>query len=217
MTEGDSEGRQVRPSNPDLNSGRETPLPHRFRREQEELELWIRETPSDATVKGMFVESFLKTLDRAGQPRPTDKRYVAFKDYPLPSLMRMSLNSVNDIWPHLPPREGLRLLGQSVYPTLIESTVGKVMFSIAGRSWITALTLTEKAFGLSLSPGRAKLVDLTERGAKIELRDIWNFTDCYQVGVMEGAMKEFQVVGTVTPRRRGRRCDVDLLLEWQQR
>lgn len=215
MTESDSEGRQERASDPGV--GRETPLPHRFRREQEELELWIQETPADATVRGMFVESFLKTLERVGRPRPTDKKFVPFKNYPLPSFMRMTLNSVNDIWPHLPPREGLRLLGQSVYPTLIGSTVGKVMFSIAGPSWTTALTLTEKAYGLSLSPGHAKLVDLTECSAKIELRDIWNFTDCYQVGVMEGAMKEFQVVGTVTPRLHRRRCDVDLLLEWRPR
>lgn len=188
-----------------------------FRRDQEELEQWIKETPPHATVKGMYVESFLRTLDRAGKPRPTRQRFVPFKDYPLPDLMRMMLDSVTDVWPDRPPRQGLRFLGQSVYSTLTESTVGRVMFSVAGRSWTNALTLTEKAYRVSLSPGTAKLADLTDCSARIELRNIWNFTDCYQVGVMEGAMKAYEIVGTVQARPLRRRCDADLLLAWDPR
>lgn len=187
----------------------------RFRREYEELEQWISETPAHATLKGMFVESFLTSLDKTGHQRPTKDRYLSFKDYPLRGVMRIMLDSVKGAWPHVPPREGLRLLGQQVYPTLADSTVGRVLFSVAGRSFKTALTLTGKAYGVSLNPGSAAVTELTDRSAIVQLRDVWNFTDSYQVGVLEGAMDAYGVTGTVTPHITARRCDVDLHLTWQ--
>lgn len=47
------------------------------------------------------------------------------------------------------------------------------------------------------------------------LRDIWNFADCYQAGVFEGAMESFRVVGTVRVETLERPCDVNLHLEWE--
>lgn len=195
--------------------GSNRPPEVRFRREYDELEAWITETPAHATLKGMFVESFLKSLDRTGHQRPTSARYISFKDYPLREVMRIMLDSVKTAWPQVPPREGLRLLGQAVYPTLADSTVGKVLFSVAGRSFKTALTLTGKAYGVSLNPGSANVTELTDKSAIVQLRDVWNFTDSYQVGVMEGAMEAYGVTGTVTPHITARRCDVDLHLAWE--
>ena len=48
----------------------------------------------------------------------------------------------------------------------------------------------------------------------LALRDVWNFGDTYQVGVIEGAMQSFLIEGTVEARLLGRPCDVDLLLHW---
>jgi hypothetical protein len=97
---------------------------------------------------------------------------------------------------------------------LAESVVGKVLFSVAGRNFGTALELTEKAYKVSLDPGLARLVELKEKTAKLEMRDIWNFADCYQAGVMEGAMVAYRVKGEVRVERLGRPCDVDLYLSW---
>ncbi|HSC89865.1 MAG TPA: DUF2378 family protein [Polyangiaceae bacterium] len=180
-----------------------------------DLESWIEETPRTATVKGMYMDSFLSIVERCGAPRPTDKRFFTFKDYPLRDCMRMTLDSVCIIYPDISPREGLIRIGRHVYPTLSNTTIGKVLFSVAGRSWERTLNLCRKAWEVSITPGSASLIDLTERSAKVELRSIWNFTDTYQVGVMEGAMESFGVRGTVRPITQGRRCDVDLLLEWE--
>jgi len=186
-----------------------------FAAEYQELEQLIAQTPEDATVKGMFLSSFLDSLDRGGHKRPTEARFLSFKDYSLREFMRLMLDAIATAWPTMPPSAGLRRLGQNAYPTLAESVVGRVLFSVAGRSFGTALQLTEKAYKVSLNPGVARLAQLTEKSAVLEMRDIWNFADCYQVGVMEGAMTAYRVKGEVRAQRLSRPCDVDLHLRWE--
>lgn len=182
--------------------------------ERQALEQWIAETPESATVKGMYPADLLKSLDRKRLQRPTDKRFIAFKDYPLREYMGLLIQGAELLYPKLSPREGLRHLGLDVYPTLANSTVGRVIFSIAGKNWVHALKLAPRAYGISLSPAQVTLSDLRENSARLELRDVWNFGDSYQVGVFEGAMSTFGVDGCVRARRLKRRCDVDLLMEW---
>lgn len=189
--------------------------PSRFSAELAELESWIEETPRHATVKGMYVDSFLTIVERCGAPRPTDKRFFSFKDYPLRDLMRMTLDTVTIIYPDTSPKEGLVRIGRHVYPTLASTTIGKVLFSVAGRSWERTLNLCEKAWEVSIRPGTTRLVELRGQSALIELRQIWNFTDTYQVGIFQGAMESFGLRGTVRPETKGRRCDVDLHLSWE--
>jgi uncharacterized protein (TIGR02265 family) len=180
-----------------------------------ELESWISETPSDASVKGMYVESLFSMLTGKGSARPTDKRYLSFKDYPLRELMRLMVDATEVLYPEASPREGMMALGRLAFPTLVSTTVGKVIFSIAGNNWVRALNLVTKAYEVSIKPGTASVKDLTETSARIELREIWNFGDSYQVGVFEGAMEHFGVRGSVRPVRVGRRCDVDLIVHWE--
>ncbi len=180
-----------------------------------ELESWISETPSDASVKGMYVESLLSMLAGRGRARPTDKRYLSFKDYPLRELMRLMVDATEVLYPEASPREGMIALGRLAFPTLVSTTVGKVIFSIAGNNWVRALNLVTKAYEVSIKPGTASVKDLTETSARIELREIWNFGDSYQVGVFEGAMEHFGVRGSVRPLTVGRRCDVDLIVQWE--
>jgi uncharacterized protein (TIGR02265 family) len=106
-------------------------------------------------------------------------------------------------------------LGRLAFPTLVSTTVGKVIFSIAGNSWVRALNLVTKAYEVSIKPGTASVEDLTETRARVALRDIWNFGNSYQVGVFEGAMEHFGVRGSVEAVRVGRRCDVDLSMQWE--
>ena len=186
-----------------------------FAADKAELAAWISETPPDATVKGMYVESLLSMLKRRGGERPTDKRYLSFKDYPLHELMRLMIDAVGVLYPELAPRAGMIALGRLAYPTLVSTTVGKVIFSIAGNSWVRALNLVTKAYEVSIKPGKATVEDLTDTSARVELREIWNFADSYQVGVFEGAMESFGVRGSVRPVRVGRRCDVDLVMQWK--
>lgn len=163
----------------------------------------------------MFISSCMTSLERSGIKRPTAARYVSFKDYPLIELMRLLLETTVSVYPELPPKEGLRRLGRLVYPTLVNSTVGKVMFSLAGRKFEDALPLSRKAYEISLKPGSVSIENLGPGRATVALRSIWNFADCYQVGVFEGAMESFLVQGTVRVVRKRSLCDVDLHLVWE--
>ncbi|HYQ04482.1 MAG TPA: DUF2378 family protein [Polyangiaceae bacterium] len=186
-----------------------------FDTEKAELEAWISETPPEASVKGMYVETLLTMLKRRAVRSPTDKRYFAFKDYPLSELMRLMVDAIGVLYPELSPREGMIALGRLAFPTLTSTTIGKVIFSVAGSSWVRALNLVTKAYEVSIKPGTATVQDLTESSARVELREIWNFGNSYQVGVFEGAMKGFGVRGTVQAVTVGRRCDVDLIMQWE--
>lgn len=186
----------------------------RFGAELEELRALIARVPKHATVKGMFIKGFLESLDREGISRPTQDRFIAFRDYPLTVFMSLLLGKAQDLWPDRSPRESLRAFGRLAFPTFAESMVGRVIFAVAGNDWKHALTLTDKAYSHSLSPATTRLVEVTERSATFEFRDVWNFCDCYQIGVFEGAMAHYKVNGSVTLRAYARPCDVDLLLRW---
>lgn len=182
--------------------------------ERQQLEGSIAMTPAHATVKGMYIDALLQELDRQRIVRPTTARFISFKDYPLRDFMRMLIDYSGLVVHDATPREALRQLGHSVFPTLAESTVGRIIFSIAGRNWIQALMLSPRAWEISLKPGSVQLCDVTETSARMALRDVWNFADTYQVGIIEGAMEVFRIEGTVRPQVLNRRCDVDLHLEW---
>ncbi len=186
-----------------------------FQDEFDELRRSIDATPNHATVKGMYVESFLVSMEKQGIPRSTDRKFVSFKDYPLREFQHLLLHATTALYPAASPRAGLRLLGRMAYPTLSESTVGRILFAIAGRDWKAALPLSRRAYEISLKPGRAELQNVTDNSATMCLRDVWNFADTYQVGVYEGAMECYLVNGTVTLERRSRLCDVDLHMEWE--
>lgn len=106
-------------------------------------------------------------------------------------------------------------MGRHAYPTLVSTTIGKVIFSVAGRSWERSLNLVQKAWEVSLKPGSNRLAEFRPGYARLELRQVWNFTDTYQVGIFEGALETFGLRGTVQAQSKGRICDVDLHIEWE--
>lgn len=180
-----------------------------------EFESRIDATPEHATVKGMYIQSFLRTLERKGLPHPNNQRYIVFKDYPLREYMRLLLDACPLLYPDHSIREALKRQGRLVYPTLVSSTVGKVIFAMAGSDWNAALPLASRGWEISLKPGSAKLLERTETSAILALRDVYNFADSFQVGIMEGAMELFLIDGTVVPRPVRRICDVDLVMNWR--
>jgi uncharacterized protein (TIGR02265 family) len=174
----------------------------------------VAATPPNSTVKGMYIDAFLQTLDRKGIGRPNNKRFMSFKDYPLTDYMSLLLEACPKLHPQESLAEALKLQGRLVYPTLVKSTIGKVIFSIAGRSWAAALPLAARGYEISLKPGSATVQEQSEKAALVALRDVHNFAECFHVGVMEGAMEIFRIDGTVSPQKRDRLCDVDLVIKW---
>jgi uncharacterized protein (TIGR02265 family) len=183
-------------------------------RQRQDFEKQIADTPDSAVAKGMFFDSLQRAMEQRGAAPLSGARYVSFKDYPLKDLMRLILDGSQVLYPESKTDEALRRLGQLVFPTLMGSMVGKVMFAVAGRSFAAALPLTEKAYNISVT-GDVKLRQLGPGAAILELRGVWNFPDTYQRGVLEGAMESFHARGTVRAEALARPCDANLHLNWE--
>jgi uncharacterized protein (TIGR02265 family) len=180
-----------------------------------ELHRHVSRVPAQATVKGMFISGCVESLGRLGYSHPKGERFLPFRDYPLTTFMGFMLEAVARTWPDESPREGLRRLGQLAYPTFAASMAGRVLMAVAGTDWPSALQLTRRAYELSLSHAKVTVRNLEEKSAVLEFREVWNFADSYQVGVMEGALHSYEMRGVVRAELLGRSCDVNMHISWE--
>jgi uncharacterized protein (TIGR02265 family) len=159
---------------------------------------YFKRVPTTATIKGMFLSSLIDTLgsNRSQLPEVRQK-YVAFKDYPLVEQVKLVAAVAATLHPKLSLREAIRRVGHTVYPTFSTSLVGKVTFAAVGRDPAALLTAGTKAYKLSSNVGKAEIIKLEERFALLGMRDMYNFIDCYQVGILEGALSVIGLKPTV--------------------
>ncbi len=150
---------------------------------------YVRLVPTSATIKGMFLSTLLDTLgaDRSRLPEG-QRRYVAFKDYPLVDQVKLVATVAATLHPKLSLREAIRRIGHTIYPTFAASLVGRVTFAAVGKDPRALLTAGSKAYQFSSNVGKAEIVKLEERRALLTMCDMYNFIDCYQVGILEGAL-----------------------------
>jgi uncharacterized protein (TIGR02265 family) len=167
--------------------------------------------PRNAMVKGMYFE----TLARAarGLNLRCGSHYVAFRDYPMAEYTDLLVRYSRARHGALPLREALRRAGWEAFPAMMTSIAGRVIFAVAGRDIEAALKLVPKAYEHSIKPGRVRAAFVSSHQAVLEFRDIWNFADSYQVGVLEGGCFEYQKLTKVeldvhSP------SSVDMLVRW---
>jgi uncharacterized protein (TIGR02265 family) len=179
-----------------------------------DLSAWIKRTPETNTVKGMYVAGVMQAMADRGIRRSEMARIHAFRDYPLRDYMELLVDCAVTVYPQMPIRQGLRSLGQLAIPTFAKSIVGAVLMGVVGHSWELALKSVSRGYAVSLKPGSAVVAEIRSGYALVQLRNVWNFGDTYQVGVMEGLMEWCKLEGTVKPHVHST-ADVDLQLEWR--
>jgi uncharacterized protein (TIGR02265 family) len=170
-----------------------------------------RLVPAGATVKGMQLQGLLDEQSRSGHS-PTG-RYVAFRDYPGEELIDRLVETAARCHPSLAPREGLRRVGHSAYGTLSRSTIGKVLFAVAGSVPRQFLTVAAQAYSVSGSTGAAEVLSAHDGEAVVRLTEIYSFVDSWHVGIFEGAFRAMGAPCVVRVRLRGP-TSADLLLRW---
>jgi uncharacterized protein (TIGR02265 family) len=174
----------------------------------------IQETPETNTVKGMYVNGIIQALHNKGVHYNPPERPQPFKDYPLRGYMELLLDSAVTLYPKTNVNDGLFRLGQLAIPTFAQSIVGKVFMGTAGRSWELSLKYVSRGYEVSLKPGKATVAEIGNGMALVQLRDVYNFGESYQVGVIDGLMSSCGIVGKITPHVISA-CDVDMRIEWQ--
>jgi uncharacterized protein (TIGR02265 family) len=173
----------------------------------------VDRTPAKNTIHGMYVAELRSLMESEGLHDHGLEDIRRFRYYPLRDYMQVLLDCVTSLYPQQPIRDGLQTIGRLVCPTFATSFGGRVIMSAVGSSLELGLKVLARGYQLSLKPGRATTVDLAPGRAKVELRDVWNFGDSYQVGVIEGLMNWCHIEGSITPTVLSP-CDTDLLVEW---
>ena len=168
-----------------------------------------------AEVKGVFFEPIAERTRRIGKPVGRE-RYVTFRGYPLSEWIEFQCAAARVLYPHVPPREGIRRLGHGAYDGFLQSTAGSVLMGFAGPHLEFAVPLVPRAYVLLGSHGSVTLTSHEPGRAVYAYRGLWDFIDAWHVGVLEGCLAAFRV-----PRRLRCRmlspCDADLEATWGDR
>jgi uncharacterized protein (TIGR02265 family) len=173
----------------------------------------IENTPHSARISGMYVAGLYESFAGRGIDIAPPEPIKSFRYYSLREFMELLLDGAVTLHPDLPVSSGLQMLGRLVIPTFASSLGGKVIMGVVGHDWELALTCVARGYQVSLRPGSASIGNLSKGRAVVELRQVYNFGDSYQVGVIEGLMEWCLVEGRVTPTVRSA-ASTDLLVEW---
>lgn len=153
-----------------------------------DLEERIRNVPQWVTVKGMFFQSLLKEAKAHGKELSWPASYVAYKDYPIEGYLYLSVEVAQALYPDVSLREGLRRLGRKVYPTLLQSMIGRVVFGALGGDVHALMKLVPKGYSISAKVGKVEAVQVTDSFALLRFQEFYGFYDSYHVGVVEGGI-----------------------------
>lgn len=176
-----------------------------------DVEARIGDTPLEKRTKGMFLEKLAREAHHASAA--PEARYASFGDYPLRDFMRLLADYAPAHYPGVPLREAFRQAGNEAFSTLMDSVAGRALLVMARSDIRSALRLTPEAYKYNLSHCTVQLSLEASRQVILEFRDVWNFPECYHVGIIEGLCRAFGAEGRVRTRVRSA-CDVDMLVRW---
>lgn len=159
-----------------------------------EAQAYLRRVPPEVTCKGMFFTELQKLARSHGVGLSSsvtelvERRYVAFRDYPLTEHMRLTASLAPLLAPGQSPRQGLRILGRRAFPTFAGSIAGRVATGFIDDNMNRVLDVSSRALHLSLSRGSVVAHSLGERSYELKFQEIYGYLDSYYVGVVEGAL-----------------------------
>lgn len=138
-----------------------------------------------AVVKGMFMQSVVDELKRAGKPVPLATDVIAFKDYPIAAYVELIMAGAAALYPDVPPREGIRRLGRVTWAALRESLIGKVVFGVLGNDMQAITRLVPKAYSIAGRGTVVEVIAIHPDASIVRLSGV-ALIDCYHLGAFEG-------------------------------
>jgi uncharacterized protein (TIGR02265 family) len=151
--------------------------------------------PPEAKCKGMFFADLIKLAatmrspaELAAMARIPDRRYVAFRDYPVEDSLRLTAAVASVVYPKLPPGEALRRVGRRAFDVVLDSHLGRTVFGVFGVDLDLLLLQGFKAYRLLIGVGEVSCEKVAPREFVIRAREMPLFLETYQVGVIEGVL-----------------------------
>jgi uncharacterized protein (TIGR02265 family) len=171
-------------------------------------------SPSNATVKGFYLSALVRELASQGHHLTPAASYREFGDYPVAVAHTLLLDSAQRLYPHERRHEGLRRLGWTIYPTLLSTMVGRVIFGSLGQDLHAVVRAAGRGFEVSISEGRYEVIRIEGQFAQVRVRDFPLFPESFLVGVFEGAFAHYGIAQAKVSAHVLTPSDVDFDLSW---
>ncbi len=166
------------------------------------------------TVKGFYLSALIRELASHGHHLTTRTSFRDFGDYPLELARELLDECAQRLYPHERKGEGLRRIGWIIYPTLLNTMVGRVIFGSLGDDLHAVLRAAGRGFEVSISRGRYELVSAGPNHAHVRMRDFPLYPETFLLGIFEGALASYGYGEAKVSARKLSLNDVDLHLEW---
>lgn len=152
----------------------------------------------------MFFQALLDLAAGTGAPADIaraagveDRRYSAFRDYPMHDNLRLTVEIAGRIHPRVPLGEALMRIGKTSFSTFLASHLGRVLVLAVGDAVGPVLGLAPRAYPLVMNFGSIVMESEEPRRVVTRCRDFPAFIETYQVGTVLGVLEHFDVAGTV--------------------
>jgi uncharacterized protein (TIGR02265 family) len=173
-----------------------------------------RPTPKQVTCKGFYFRALHKELSDNGHHLTQPSSYRDFGDYSIAEAKDLLFACAERLYPTERHDEALRRIGWMIFPTLLSTIVGKVIFGSLGNDVRAALRYAGRGFEVSISEGRYEAVHIGEREADVTIRDFPLYPATFLVGVFEGALAHYGFADSRISVRVLSSRDVDMHLVW---
>ena len=173
-----------------------------------------RSAVKPVTCKGFYFRALHKELSDNGHHLTHASHYRDFGDYSLAEANDLLLACAERLYPTERQDEALRRIGWIIFPTLLSTIVGKVIFGSLGNDVRAALRYAGRGFEVSISQGRYDAVRIGERDADVSIRDFPLYPATFLVGAFEGALAHYGFADARISVRVLSSRDVDMHLTW---
>jgi len=166
------------------------------------------------TVKGFYLRALVRELAEQGHHLLDLPTFRDFADYPQTLAQRLILECAQRLYPSERRNDGLRRVGWIIYPTLLTTMIGRVIFGSLGDDVPAVLRAAGRGFEVSLSEGRYEVLSLERRIALVRVRNFYLFPDSFLVGIFEGLFAHYGLADAKVTATLLGPYDADLRMEW---
>lgn len=182
---------------------------------------YLRACPKSATTRGTFFQFVVNFVEKEKRKVPdalfegvSARRWVSWGSHPLVDFMRLAVNAAGVVHADLPLGEALRRIGWMAYPSFAATMAGRVVIYAFGDDLDALMMAMPRAYSVSISNASVTSTRIASGHWVVAMRDVYNFVDTYQLGVIEGAVRARGFTPQVRIRKGVRPWDADFDVRW---